>query len=104
MNPKTNYRVDEAAQLCGCPPEEIQQAIDHGVLPATLMGISTYQISYGALQEFCKARHGKELFAQINSGAHANSVSEFFAVVSDMGGEEEGLDQFRDGFFHSGSR
>lgn len=104
MNPKTNYRVEEAAELCGCPPQEIQQAIDDGVLPATLMGISTYQVGYGALQDYCKARHGKELFPQINSGVHAESVHDFFEVVSDMGGDEEGLDQFDDGFFHSGSR
>jgi excisionase family DNA binding protein len=104
MNPKTNHRVEEAAQVCGCLPEEIQKAIDHGVLPATRMGISAYQISYAALQEFYKARHGKELFAELHSGVHAKSVHDFFEVVSGMGGDEEGLDHFRDGFFHSGSR
>ncbi len=104
MNPKSNYRVEEAAELCRCQPEEIMQAIENSELPATRMGINSYQISYSDLQAFYRSRHGQELFPQINSGSHANAVHDFFQVVSDMGGEEEGLDQFKDGFFHSGSR
>ena len=102
MNPKTSYRVEEAAQLCGCTTAEIQKDVDDGVLPATRMGINTYQISYAALNQYYQARHGMELFDRMNPGAHAKSVREFFEVVSDMGGEEEGLAQFRDGFFLNG--
>ena len=48
--------------------------------------------------------HGQMIFPQLNSGSHADTVSDFFEVMRDMGGGEEGLDQFNDGFFHSGSR
>ncbi|KMY67496.1 hypothetical protein AAU61_11755 [Desulfocarbo indianensis] len=104
MNPKSNYRVEEAAELCGCPPEEIISAIDKGDLQAASLGTGVYQISLYSLQEYYRGRRGKELFPQLDAGDQSQRVSDYFQVVSDMGTEEEGLDQFMDGFFHSGSR
>ncbi len=104
MNPKSTYRVEEAAELCGCRAGEILAAIQEGRLDASRLGKNNYQISLYSLQEFYREREGKELFAEVGSDAHDKTVHDLFEVVSDIASETEDLDQFSKDFSHSGSR
>lgn len=103
MNPKSTYRVEEAAELCRLSRRDILEAIEKGLLEASRLGEKSYQISLYSLQRFYRRERGGELFPDLAGGAHDQTVREMFETIGDLTSEEE-FDQFSKDFSHSGSR
>lgn len=104
MNPKSAYRVDEAAELCGCEPEVIMSAIKDGRLEAIALGGDSFQVKLQSLDKFHQARQGESLFPDLGSDAHEHTVNELFEVISDIASEDGAMEEFTSEFSHSGSR
>ncbi len=103
MNPKSTYRVEEAAELCRCSRRDILEAIEQGLLEASRLGKDSYQISLYSLQHFYRQKRGEELFPDLAAGKHDQAVRDMFEAISDITSDQE-FDQFTKDFSHSGSR
>jgi len=103
MNPKSTYRVEEAAELCRCSRRHILEAIAQGLLEASRLGKDSYQISLYSLQRFYRQERGEDLFPDLAGGSHDQAVRDMFEAISDITSDQE-FDQFTKDFSHSGSR
>ncbi len=103
MNPKSTYRVEEAAELCRCSRREILAAIEKGRLEASRLGKQSYQVSLYSLQRYYRQERGEELFPDLGAGRHDQAVRDMFEAISDITSDQE-FDQFTKDFSHSGSR